>query len=750
MGGSRLSSFVFGDYLRVWQRNEVGGTVMPEELIVSKRADAFARWGVAPGPGVWPTVLRILFVVDGRIDTSSCPHCFGLGDVLETLRDPSFAWWVKFKVQVVRRDPAKLILAGCDHDMDTNYNQPDDPPPKFATTSFTFNEQDFSLDDWDQVWFFGDYPANLSDDIGDPNFDFYPLGNEELKLLAEWMDRGGGVFAAGDHWNLGAAMCSRIPRVRTMRKWTPQQGVPTFDGDTRNQTLQPGLTGNQDALEGDTFPQPIELVYKSRVTSILARPLTSHPLLSTPTGVIDYFPDHMHEGEVIEDDQVELDSPLNIPDYEGVEYPYVEPQSSTGSARVVSGAEPLRPRPRPHVMAYGRTTNKRPVDTASTGVGGQAFAQRADVLQSTVRFGLVSAYDGDRVGIGRVVVDSTWHHWFSFNLHGFKSANTPPYALMQAYYRNVGLWLANRAQRQSLLLAATWGIVVSDPMAFPQAPRRTVWAAGARAVGVIARTVSEPMLLDFVASFFTGRAEEIFGVPAGVNPADPYAESAATDLAVRSIVGGIASSLIKPAFDYLQAEGKPRRLLDPDAIARHAAEGVKQGHTALINAVESSAAASRAIVGQLEDAFQPPLQESIPVELIELRIVAERLQLPEATDPALADGRLTFTARVALSGSVSTYAVVKEIEVPSFQPAGAVIDLDRVLYEGLVQTGESLTVEILAGEAGRERVASERIRFSETIAGNPSNWTGAHVPGLNQPWRLWYRIEKPGAASLGE
>jgi hypothetical protein len=725
---------------------------MSEELIVSKRDDAFARWGVAPGPAVWPTVLHILFVVDGRIDTSSCPACFGLGDVLETLRDPSFAWWVRFKVQVVRRDLAKLILANCsDHDLDTNYNQPGDPPPKFATTCFTFTEPNFSLDDWDQVWFFGDYPANLSDNIDDPHFDFHPLENEELKLLAEWMDRGGGVFAAGDHWNLGAAMCSHIPRVRTMRKWTPQQGVPTIDGDTSNQTLQPRGTDNQNALEGDTIPQPIELVYKSRLTSILVRPLTSHPLLSTPTGVIDHFPDHMHEGEVIEDDQVELDSPLNIPDYEGVEYPYVEPQSSAASGRVVSGAEPLRPRPRPHVIAYGRTTNMKDVLTAPTPVGSQAFAQRADVLQSTVRFGLVSAYDGDRVGIGRVVVDSTWHHWFSFNLHGFKSDNnTTQYALMQAYYRNVGLWLANRAQRQSLLLAATWGTVVSDPMAFPQAPRRTAWAVGERAVGVIARTVSEPMLLDFVASFFTGRAEEIFGVPAGVNPADPYAESAATDLAVRSIVGGIASSLIKPAFDYLQAEGKPRRLLDPDAIARHAAQGVKQGHTALVNAIESSAAASRAIVGRLEDAFQPPLQESIPVELIELRIVAERLQLPEATDPALADGRLTFTARVALAGSVSTHAVVKEIEVPSFQPAGAVIDLDRVLYEGVVQTGESLTVEILTGEARRERVASERIRFSETIVGNPSNWTGAHAPGLNQPWRLWYRIEKLGDTSLGE
>ena len=30
----------------------------------------------------------------------------------------------------------------------------------------------------------------------------------ELKVLAEWMDAGGGVFATGDHAYLGASMCS--------------------------------------------------------------------------------------------------------------------------------------------------------------------------------------------------------------------------------------------------------------------------------------------------------------------------------------------------------------------------------------------------------------------------------------------------------------------------------------------------------------------------------------------------------------
>ena len=57
------------------------------------------------------------------------------------------------------------------------------------------------------------------------------------------------------------------------------------------------------------------------------------------------------------------------------------------------------------------------------------------------RFPVIGAYDGDDVGIGRVVVDSTWHHWFSYNLHGFREENPSVYEGMQVYYRNVGLWL---------------------------------------------------------------------------------------------------------------------------------------------------------------------------------------------------------------------------------------------------------------------------------------------------------------------
>ena len=251
------------------------------------------QWGVRPSSALWPVTMRILFVLDGRIDTSHGSGCFGLGYVVDTLRDPSFSWWVRLRVDVVRRDRGELRLCS---QGDVNSLAPGDQV-EFDVLDFKFTEPKFSLDDYDQVWFFGDYPANSEQPIDDPSF--RPLCDDELRLLAEWMDRGGGVFAAGDHFNLGASMCSRVPRVRTMRRWTQAQGVPPMDGEYRHETLQHVAGGYDDVWEGDTTPQTIEPVLQAQFSSIVsaagpfirccARP-TASSTLGTAEAVVSAVP----------------------------------------------------------------------------------------------------------------------------------------------------------------------------------------------------------------------------------------------------------------------------------------------------------------------------------------------------------------------------------------------------------------------------------------------------------------------------
>ena len=68
--------------------------------------------------------------------------------------------------------------------------------------------------------------------------------------------------------------------------------------------------------------------------------------------------------------------------------------------------------------------------------------------------GVISAYNGHNVDVGRIVADSTWHHWFDINLTGI-AAPPSPYAgfddtlagrnalrQIDAYFLNVGVWLA--------------------------------------------------------------------------------------------------------------------------------------------------------------------------------------------------------------------------------------------------------------------------------------------------------------------
>lgn len=670
---------------------------------LAERPDLYRRWGVLPGPWLWSTHLRILFVLDGRIDTGRDPGCFGLGLVLDTLLDDSFAWWVRFEVDVVRRDNGSRRLCGS--------ASPYENPSNF---NFRFTNPGLNLDDYDQVWFFGDFPANDPDDPNDPKYS--PLTDAELKLLAEWMERGGGVFATGDHHNLGASMCSRIPRVRTMRKWTVAQGVPPQFGPTRHETTQgvPGTIASYENEE-DAVPQPIEPVYRPTATSFAIRNYVPHPLLCARDGVIDKFPDHMHEGEVIADDAVELDRPLGIPSYKGVEYP--------------AAVDKKQPRPRPQVVAYGRTTS---------------FVQHKPGPVNPKRFPLIGAYDGDPAGIGRVVVDSTWHHWFSINIHGLRDLNPPVYKRMQAYYRNVALWLATPSQRASMLFASAWGVVVSDPMVFPVALRLNLWQVGEKAVDVIGRTASQCTLWGLVVAPLKAKAVEAFWVPAKVPPSDPCPSCLPQELVIRAVVGGVATSLLEPALEYHQSRRRKRPLLDPEVIVRRAAEGMELGYRALADTVRESVAAGKELAEVLENGFRAPSPDSIPipVELLHLRVFAERLQLPDPRDPVLLNGRFTFTVRLRLGGSVVVTDVIEAVEVPSFETHGAVVDLRRALYEDIVQSGERLVLEVVAGVAGTGPVHPERIRFSARLAGSPSTWLGVHEPSYSEPWRLWYRVEQ--------
>jgi hypothetical protein len=664
-----------------------------EELALAR----FEDWGIYRVPWLWGERLKILFVIDGGIDVST--NGFGLGKVIDILHDPSFAWWVDFEVHVAERGPT-----------------PPAGPHPVAYLNFRFNQLGFDLSDYDQVWLFGFQPGN---DAGpDANIaNGEPLTDAELKILAEWMDAGGGVLAAGDHDYLGASMCSRIPRVRTMRKWTNAQGVPPIDGPTRLDTNQPATSLQRVnaqfmpfALQGDAVPQPIDVVLEPlwhRTPWI--RGYAPHPILCTRAGIIEVFPDHPHEGEIIDDDDVELDKPVGISGFGGVEYP--------------GGAG----RPRPKVIAYGRSTHQQ--------------WNRVKGLLASKRFGLVGTYDGDSAGVGRVVVDSTWHHWFSENLVGFEASNPDVMNLMRAYFRNVALWLATPAQRANMLAAATWGVVVgSGPMEFP--PTASIFQLGERARDVIGRTATQCTIREWIDLFF----DFVVFEPIRIEP-DPCLTCPPWEAFETAIIGGIAKRMVDVAFPMQQEMSFGRRTIpNPKEIASAASEGARLGHRELVRLLGGGRARSD-ISRAVSKSFKRVRLHPPDLRLTQIRIAVKEVQLTDPFDPALADDAFQISVSLVLDGVEVASVTSDAVEVPEFGARGGRLRLDQEIGELTVWRGSVLTVLLTSTPPEGGQPKEGTLRGAMTFDGDPSEWIGSHRPSIStsDSWRMMLEISGSGS-----
>lgn len=263
---------------------------------------------------------------------------------------------------------------------------------------------------YDQIWMFGISTS--------------PLQNAERRVIAQFMQDGGGVFATGDHSTLGAGMGANLPRVRNMRNWS---SIPMSSQDRHDTVAGAGKDpGYQFTDQSDDLPQRIYPHYQLQSGTWVV-----HPLLRSPAGDIESLPDHPHESECTVPS--DLTQSMSIDGLTVQEYP----ADSSG-------------------------TRISPVIVATSISGGRYLTDAGKPPVNPRCFGAISAYDGHRVGVGRVVCDATWHHFVNINLNGmgnplrnpadfatgknglYDAAGnpTPLYQQIKRYYKNVAGWMA--------------------------------------------------------------------------------------------------------------------------------------------------------------------------------------------------------------------------------------------------------------------------------------------------------------------
>jgi hypothetical protein len=416
-----------------------------------------------------PCRQRVLIVADGDLNFSTTDQ-FGLARLVDALRGNS----PSPTITLAHRSghAASVTIGGVVYPVISNFNF------HTAVTNVT-------TANYDQVWLFG---FRTGPGGPDPN-NVQPLTSQEINRLGTFMNAGGGVFATGDHATLGQGMGAELPRIRRMREWAaiPMGLEGNLNARNRIDTVvDPGPGDNLYQFEdqADSVPQRIYpnyqvtyagTVWTANIHRLLAMP--GAPVNRTNsagfTNDMDVLPDHPHESVCYEVSSAVNPAQLNGT-YNAHGLNFAEfPNAATAGARIGS-----------QIVAYGVSGGR------SVNNGG------AKPPVNPRMFGIISAFDGHAgapysgtVRPGRIVCDSTWHHFVNVNIDGTGTARsglgtvvggtwTPSAACQKVfqYYRNILAWLppSNRISCwifADLIAIQAHPLIVEEIVQLPDPPR---------------------------------------------------------------------------------------------------------------------------------------------------------------------------------------------------------------------------------------------------------------------------------------
>lgn len=332
-------------------------------------------------------VVNVLLVADG-LDFSI--NGFGLSEFITTFQklEQQSLYHIRYRVTLAHRYNPGIATDAMAAGNPFIYNR---------IVNFNFDTS-VTLNDFDQVWLFGI----------DSGTSITPA---EINKIDAYMNGGGGLFATGDHGTLGAAMGRDIPRVKDMRHWTDTSAVNDLNevsmyGMRRNDTNRP-WPGQPSSIEfenqSDDIPQQIAV---RTFGGGLPHPLLSISTTLRPSGIIDIMPDHPHEGECKHETVFTVTNPV------------------TGLPQNVASQ----------------------IVATSFVLGGNTSGGKNPTVPHC--FPSIAVFDGRVANVGRIVIDSTWHHFVNINLNGADSPYTgltnSDFDVVQRYYMNIATWMTRR------------------------------------------------------------------------------------------------------------------------------------------------------------------------------------------------------------------------------------------------------------------------------------------------------------------
>lgn len=363
------------------------------------------------------------------------------------------------------------------------------------------------LDHYDELWLFGFNSSTSGTNA---------LSQDEINAVEAFMNDGGGVLTTGDHDDLGRSLSGGLKRVGKMRGYGADN-VGT--GADRNTTLRAPFN------QSDMIPQGIRVQYWYSFSGggfpggLQKFP---HPVLCADQGALRRLPDHQHEGVVT--------IPSSFP---------VSEWPKLGSKQ-----------PRPEVIAW-------------------ASVVQPGVDKTGEEFPVISAYDGQRANVGRIVADATWHHWFNVNLDGFNT-NSQDYKDIISYFQNVAAWLAPKNKQHGMRNGVFWLALHEASLAEVSLKKLPLAAAVKGAKDALGRWAPQCMVHGWLLPFIPDRIQASIIT---TDPRGPKVRQAIEDIALVEAVAtlqkefSIQEGLMQPAASFAAVD-KALQASVPEAIAR--------------------------------------------------------------------------------------------------------------------------------------------------------------------------------------